>query len=291
MYKHFYNFNINNLMKIRLHLGHKNDTLNLMLTSYIYGTRHNINIYNLDKFWKPYRYLFYSLTHMFFRRNSFFIIGTNKNLPMKEFLRSLSLKYPVPFYRPLEDTTLKKNNENEKYLYKLKLKKNVTNFQTSQISYKNEELYKYFSYYISGYIDRKWIGGLFTNWKIFKEFIRYIGCSGLNFKKRYRFQKYFFFLKGIKNLAKMPIPDFVIFLDKDLEALSELKKFQIPLIGIVDTNMNPDDFVYKFFGNNDSMETIEFFFEFLNQSIQEGRLREQQLFYYYFIHKLKKKLL
>lgn len=252
MYKQFYNFNINNLMKIRLHLGHKNDTLNLMLTSYMYGTRHNINIYNLDKFWKPYRYLFYSLAQTFFRRNSFFVVGTNHNLPLKEFLNKLSSKYCL---------------------------------------YSQDKEQEYSSYYLSGYIDRKWIGGLFTNWKIFYEFLKYVGVPGIHFKKKYRFQKYFFYLKGIKNLTKMPIPDFVIFLDKNTEALAELKKFQIPLIGIVDTNMNPNDFVYKFFGNNDSMESIEFFFEFLDESIKEGRLKEQQLFYFYFIYKLKKKLL
>jgi ribosomal protein S2 len=49
MYKNFYNFNLQNLLKIRLHLGHKDDQLNLKLTSYLYGTRHNINIYDLDK--------------------------------------------------------------------------------------------------------------------------------------------------------------------------------------------------------------------------------------------------
>ena len=49
MYKSFFKFNILNLMKIRLHLGHKNNDLNLNITSYLYGTRHNINIYNIEK--------------------------------------------------------------------------------------------------------------------------------------------------------------------------------------------------------------------------------------------------
>jgi ribosomal protein S2 len=86
----------------------------------------------------------------------------------------------------------------------------------------------------------------------------------------------------------MPIPDFVIFLDKNEEALFELKKFNVPLIGIVDSDMNPHDFIYKFFGNNDSMESLEFFFEFLKETIQEGRLKEQQLFYSYFMFKIRK---
>ncbi len=245
MYKSFYNFNINNLMKIRLHLGHKDDKLNLNLTSYMYGTRHNINIYNLDKLWKPYRYLYYSLVQNFFRRNSFFIVGTNPNLPMTPLLENLALEYPF-------------------------------------------EREDYSAFYISGYVDKKWIGGLFTNWKIFSEFIQFIENPQYQFKKRYKFQKYFFHLKGIVNLNKMPIPDFVIFLDKNEEALFELKKFNVPLIGIVDSDMNPHDFIYKFFGNNDSMESLEFFFEFLKETIQEGRLKEQQLFYSYFMFKIRK---
>ena len=172
MYKNFYNFNINNLIKIRLHLGHKDNKLNLQLTSYIYGTRHNINIYNLDKLWKPYRYLFYNLVENFFRRNSFLLIGTNKNLPMTLILEKLMIEYPFQ---------LEKNK----------------------------------NFYISGYIDRKWIGGLFTNWKIFNEFLQYLENPFQILKKKYKFQKYFFHMQGLKNLNKMPFPDFLIFLDKD----------------------------------------------------------------------------
>lgn len=245
MYKNFYNFNLTTLIKIRLHLGHHNKSLNKYLNAYIYGTRHNVNIYDLDKFWKPYRYLFYTLIQNFFFRNTFFIIGTNKNLPMSLLLEDLLTEHSL-------------------------------------------EIKKQLSFYISGYVDRKWIGGLFSNWKIFSEFIQYLDRSSLNFKKKYRFQKYLLYLKGIKNFQKMPIPDFVVFLDQNEDALYELKKMQIPFIGLVDTNMNPNDFLYKFFGNNDSIKNIEFFFEFLQAAIKEGRLKEQQAFYFYFVFKLKK---
>jgi ribosomal protein S2 len=88
----------------------------------------------------------------------------------------------------------------------------------------------------------------------------------------------------------MPIPDFIIMLDKDIDALNEIKNLQIPLIGVVDSDMNPDDFVYKFFGNNDSIENLDFFFEFLKEAAKEGRLKEQQLFFFYLIFNIKKKI-
>lgn len=243
MYKNYYNFNITTLIKIRLHLGHKEENLNFFLTSYIYGTRHNINIFDLNKLWKPYRYLFQNLTYLFSRRNSFFLIGTNKNLPMPVILEKWFLI--KPFY----------NNN-------------------------------WHSYYISGYIDRKWVKGLFTNWKIFREFMEYLYDPSLFKKKKYRFQKYFFFLKGIENLFHMPIPDFFIFLDKNEDAMFEIKKLQIPFIGLVDSDINPTEFLFKFFGNNDSILNITFFLEFLKQTIVEGRLKEQQEFFFFFLYKL-----
>jgi small subunit ribosomal protein S2 len=97
-------------------------------------------------------------------------------------------------------------------------------------------------------------------------------------------------LQGTVNLEKMPIPDFIIMLDKDPIALHEIKNLQIPLIGIVDTDMNPDDFIYKFFGNNDSIDYLDFFFSFIVEAINEGRLKEQHLFYLYLILKIKEKI-
>ena len=237
-------------MKIRLHLGHKDENLNLNISAYLYGTRHNINIYNFEKLWKPYRYLFYSLTHNFSKRSSFFIVGTNKNLPMASLLEDLMEKYPL------------------------------------QINLNPNK-----SFYISGYVDRKWIGGLFSNWKIFNEFIKYLDNPTYKFKRKFKFIKYFFYLRGIKNLPKMPISDFIIFLDHNEDAFYELQKFQLPLIGLVDTNMNPKPFLYKFFGNNDAVENIEFFFEFLTETLKEGRLIEQQKFYSYFMYKIKTNIL
>lgn len=148
MYKNFYNFNLKNLIKIRLHIGHKDETLNSQLTSYIYGTRHNINIYNLETLWKPYRYLFFSLVQNFLKRNCFFIIGTNKHLPMSLLLEHILKEYPF---------TVEENK----------------------------------SFYVSGYVDKKWIGGLFTNWKIFCEFIQYLDNPHQKLKKSINFKNIF----------------------------------------------------------------------------------------------------
>ena len=54
--------------------------------------------------------------------------------------------------------------------------------------------------------------------------------------------------------------------------------------------MNPEDFIYKLLGNNDSVKNLEFFFEFLLEAVKEGRLKEQQLFFFYLIYNIKKKI-
>lgn len=249
--KKLHNLNINYLIKIRSHLGHKTNSLNSKISSYIYGTRHNINIYNVDKLWKPYRYLFFSLVENISRRNSFFLIGTNKNLPMENLITKFINRF-------IEDKPKNDNNKN----YKL--------------------------FYLKGYIIEKWVGGLFSNWKITLNFIKYINNSKKKNKKRY--QKYLYYLKGIDNLQKNPTPDFLFVLHSEIDALIESNNLQIPALGLIDTNMDPDYFLYKFFGNNDSVENILFIFEFLDEAIKEGRLKEQQLFFFYILVKIKKKL-
>jgi ribosomal protein S2 len=49
MFKKLYKFNLEYLVKIRAHLGHKNKNLNPKMNSYLYGTRHNINIFDINK--------------------------------------------------------------------------------------------------------------------------------------------------------------------------------------------------------------------------------------------------
>jgi len=247
MYKSLYNWNLSYLTKIRAHLGHSEKTINYNMNSYLYGIRDNIAILNTTKLWLSYKYLFFILIEMFYKRNSFFLIGINKNLPMEKLMLKWIQKYPFQ----------NKNNS---------------------------------SFYISGYMDKKWIQGLFSNWKIFYEFIKYISHYDIKKKKQYKYERYFPYLKGITNLNKMPIPDFFIFLNDNKLALNEVKLLQTPLLGIIDSNMDPDDFVLKFFGNNDSIENLNFFFNFLTEAAKEGRLKEQQLFFFFLVVKIKEQL-
>jgi small subunit ribosomal protein S2 len=119
----------------------------------------------------------------------------------------------------------------------------------------------FYLFYIKGYITEKWVGGLFSNWKITLDFIKHIHQSKKVHSKRY--QKYLYYLKNINNLKKNPIPDFLLVLNSNDDVIKESINLQIPILGLIDSNINPDNFLYKIFGNNDSIKNIYFFFNFL----------------------------
>ena len=149
MYKKLYNVSWDHLLKIRSHIGHKNNKLNTKLNSYIYGTRHNVDVFDIEKIWKPFRYLFYSLVENVYKRNSFFLIGINDNLPMDSLIKNF-----------------------------------VKDFKQNKLHYA--------SFYIKGYITKKWVGGLFSNWKITLDFIKFMKQSSKINSKRYK--KYLYYL-------------------------------------------------------------------------------------------------
>jgi len=60
------------------------------------------------------------------------------------------------------------------------------------------------------------------------------------------------------------------------------------MIGITDSNSNPDNLLYNLPGNDDSLESIQFFCNFLEQAILEGKQKDQERFFLFCLKKLKK---
>jgi ribosomal protein S2 len=72
--------------------------------------------------------------------------------------------------------------------------------------------------------------------------------------------------------------------------LKEIVKSKIPLMGLVDSNMNPEFFLYPFIGNNDSIESIKFCFSLLALSQKESMIQERKTLYYLVLLKIKQML-
>jgi small subunit ribosomal protein S2 len=244
-YKNIINLTTIQLFKARLHLGHKTNNLNLKMLVYLLGTRHKINIFNLQHILISLRIIFKAISEIVKQRGHFFLIGTNKDLPMIEIFYYFLLKYSVL-------------NPKEK------------------------------NFFITGFVGSKWIGGSFSNWKKTFQFFNFIQKSSLRKQESIRYKKYFKNLQGLNQNKKKPIPDFVFFFNNDKKALKEIQHLHIPVIGITDSNTNPDSFLYNLPGNDDSLESIQFFCNFLEQAIVEGKQKDQERFFLFCLKKIKK---
>ena len=120
------------------------------------------------------------------------------------------------------------------------------------------------------YINYRWIGGLLTNYKTIQQCIRKYQqledqldkglISTLSKKEgRYvlrqhsRLQKSFY---GIKNMTNLPNFLFVVGQKYEMNAIRECRKLSIPIIGIVDTDCDPDMIDFPIPGNDDSARAI-----------------------------------
>ena len=135
------------------------------------------------------------------------------------------------------------------------------------------------------YVNQRWLGGLLTNFvtiqksiKRFRELeaMRANGQYDLFSKKevaryereRKKLEKN---LSGIKDMASLPDALFVIDTKLETIAIKEAAKLGIPIIGVADTNCDPDDIDYIIPGNDDALRAIRLITETIAQAYLEGR--------------------
>ena len=78
-------------------------------------------------------------------------------------------------------------------------------------------------------------------------------------------------LGGIKNMRALPNAMFVVDLKKEEIAIKEARKLNIPIIGIVDTNCDPDIVDYVIPGNDDAIRAIKYIASVIADAIIENR--------------------
>ena len=76
---------------------------------------------------------------------------------------------------------------------------------------------------------------------------------------------------GIKEMGGLPDALFVIDVDHERIAVQEANKLGIPVIGIVDTNSNPDGVDYVIPGNDDAIRAIQIYSTGIADAILEGK--------------------
>lgn len=134
------------------------------------------------------------------------------------------------------------------------------------------------------YVDQRWLGGMLTNFKTVKTSIKRLkdmkaqqeaGLESMSKKEQLMFVRELEKLEkdigGIQDMNTLPDAIFVIDVGYHKIAISEAKKLGIPLIGVVDSNHNPEGIDYVIPGNDDSAKAVELYARGIADAILEGR--------------------
>src|SRR5258705_5053747 len=92
-------------------------------------------------------------------------------------------------------------------------------------------------------------------------------------KERTRLAKIF---TGIKEMSQLPAAIFVIDTKKERIAVAETNRLGIPVIGVVDTNCDPDVVDYPLPGNDDAIRSIRLFARFVSDTLLSARQEAQE---------------
>ena len=135
------------------------------------------------------------------------------------------------------------------------------------------------------YVNNRWLGGLLTNNVTIQQSIKRLreldrmatedDYAGRPKKEVVRLERERKSLEqnlaGIKDLDGLPDVMFVIDSSKEHIAVREARKLGIPVVGIVDTNCNPEDVDYPIPGNDDALRAIRLFASKIADACAEGR--------------------
>lgn len=142
------------------------------------------------------------------------------------------------------------------------------------------------------HVTKRWLGGMLTNFETIKSSIDQMRkidklkeSGELNYltkKERARiekeYQKLSEFLSGIRDMKQMPSAMFVVDLPKEHIAVAEAKRLGIPVVGIADTNSDPEVIEYPIPGNDDAIRSIKLFATLIAESYIEGtKIWEQKV--------------
>jgi small subunit ribosomal protein S2 len=137
----------------------------------------------------------------------------------------------------------------------------------------------------SPFVEHRWLGGMLTNFKTVKQSIKRLkemeamqqdGSFDRISKKEAlgltrEMQKLQRSLGGIKDLTALPDALFVIDVGYQKGAVAEANKLGVPVIGVVDTNHNPEGIGYVIPGNDDSSRAIRLYARGVADAVLEGR--------------------
>ena len=138
------------------------------------------------------------------------------------------------------------------------------------------------------YVNQRWLGGTLTNFKTIRKRIERLtqleqmeqdGTFDVLPKKevvllRKEMDKLNKNLGGIKEMTEIPGVMFVVDPKKEHIAIQEARKLNIPVVGLVDTNCDPNDVDYVIPGNDDAIRAVKLITDVMANTIIEGKQGE-----------------
>jgi len=135
------------------------------------------------------------------------------------------------------------------------------------------------------YVNQRWLGGMMTNFTTIRTRIRRMveletmeetGQLALRPKKeaillRRELEKLQRDLTGIREMADLPRAVFVVDTKREAIAVKEARRLGIPLIGLVDTNADPDEVDYVIPGNDDAIRSVSLICRVIADAAIDGR--------------------
>ena len=142
------------------------------------------------------------------------------------------------------------------------------------------------------YVNQRWLGGLLTNFTTISKRIERLHdltrlesegqLDLLPTKERMSMEaelrKLEYNLGGVRDMKRLPQAVFIVDLKTEAIALREVERLGIPIIALVDSNVDPDPVDYPIPGNDDAIRSCELVISTIGQAIEEsaGHWREQE---------------
>lgn len=135
------------------------------------------------------------------------------------------------------------------------------------------------------YVSEHWIGGMLTNFKELQKRVKHL-IKLEEDKARGKLQKYTKkeqldfnveieklnkMFGGVKKMEKAPDVIFVVDIKREKTAIREAVRKKIPIIAILDTNVNPESIAYPIPANDDALKSLEIIITTIGDAVKEGR--------------------
>jgi small subunit ribosomal protein S2 len=135
------------------------------------------------------------------------------------------------------------------------------------------------------FVTERWLGGMLTNFSTIKKSLKKLNniermlgdeATAKNIAKRERLMldreriKLERLLGGVTDLSRLPAALFVVDIKREHLAIAEAKRLNIPVIGMVDTNSNPEQIDIAIPANDDAYKSISLITLAIGKAIEEG---------------------